>query len=73
MSIRTDNSRVPGNVPSLSDFYVYGGLYRYTEPGNVPALLFSRMKVTADVSGSVEGSLQCITKVDYDKATFKSY
>jgi beta-galactosidase len=47
--IRTDNSRDPEMIPSsLSDFNVYGGLYRYVNLKYLPAVSFDKVFLTAN-------------------------
>lgn len=73
ISIRTDNSRDLEMIPSsLSDFNVYGGIYRYLNLVYVPALSVERLKVTADGSGSVAVEAMVYNKGGYDKAIFKT-
>lgn len=48
VSIRTDNSRDPERIPSnLSDFNVYGGIYRYLNLVYVPSLSIDKLFVEA--------------------------
>ena len=48
VSIRTDNSRNPERIPSnLSDFNVYGGIYRYLNLVYVPSLSIDKLFVQA--------------------------
>ncbi|SMB88978.1 glycoside hydrolase family 2 sugar binding [Hymenobacter roseosalivarius DSM 11622] len=50
LSIRSDNSRDLEMMPSdLSDFNVYGGLYRYLNLVYVPAVSLERVMVKAEV------------------------
>lgn len=60
LSIRTDNSRDLEMIPSnLSDFNVYGGLYRYLNLDYVPELSFDQLWVqpATDAAGKT-GTLQ---------------
>lgn len=63
ISVRCDNSRDLEMIPSdLSDFNIYGGLYRYLNLIYLPANYISQVHIVADVvgrrSGSVNISLQ---------------
>jgi beta-galactosidase len=50
LSIRTDNSRDLEMIPSnLSDFNVYGGIYRYLNLGYVPEQFTSQIFASAEV------------------------
>lgn len=50
VSIRTDNSRDLEMIPSsLSDFNIYGGIYRYLNLVYVPEKSFERVSVNAEV------------------------
>lgn len=67
LSIRCDNTRDTEMIPSdLSDFNIYGGIYRYLNLIYTPPISFSRIQVDAlvDVKG-VEGKLDI-------KATFSN-
>ncbi len=60
VSIRTDNTRNLERIPSsLSDFNVYGGLYRYLNLVYVPALSVDKLfaKAATDVKGKT-GTLE---------------
>ncbi|MBO9152066.1 glycoside hydrolase family 2 TIM barrel-domain containing protein [Chitinophaga sp. GCM10012297] len=49
LSIRTDNSRDLEMIPSsLSDFNVYGGIYRYLNLVYTPAVYFSEVKLQSN-------------------------
>ncbi len=49
ISVRCDNSRDTEMIPSdLSDFNLYGGLYRYVNLVYVPAVSFSRIAIHAE-------------------------
>ena len=51
LSIRTDNSRDPEMIPSnLSDFNLYGGLYRYLDLVYTPALSFDKLFVANETA-----------------------
>ena len=66
LMVRCDNSRDTEMIPSdLSDFNVYGGLYRYLNLVYTPALAFSGIQVNAsvDVKGK-EGLLTINTTFD---------
>ncbi|MBS1661796.1 MAG: DUF4982 domain-containing protein [Bacteroidetes bacterium] len=66
ISIRCDNSRNVERIPSaLSDFTIYGGLYRYVDLEYVPAV--SIASVFADVTR--EGRVAVHTKLYGGKAT----
>jgi beta-galactosidase len=62
VSIRTDNSRDLEMIPSnLSDFNVYGGIYRYLNLLYVPAVSIDQLQVTPRTdgkTGSVEVKVQ---------------
>lgn len=48
LSVRCDNSRDTEMIPSdLSDFNLYGGLYRYVNLVYAPALSFDKVKISA--------------------------
>ncbi|WP_225979809.1 glycoside hydrolase family 2 protein [Pseudobacter ginsenosidimutans] len=50
VSIRTDNSRDLEMIPSsLSDFNIYGGIYRYLNLVYLPAVSFDKVHVKAEV------------------------
>ncbi len=50
VSIRTDNSRDLEMIPSsLSDFNIYGGIYRYLNLLYVPEISFEKLFVKAEV------------------------
>jgi beta-galactosidase len=50
LSVRCDNSRDPEMIPSnLSDFNLYGGLYRYLNLVYSPALSIDKLFVSAEV------------------------
>ncbi|MDR0795244.1 MAG: glycoside hydrolase family 2 protein, partial [Tannerella sp.] len=59
LMVRCDNSRDTEMIPSdLSDFNVYGGLYRYVNMVYVPALYFTNIQTDASVdSKGKEGNL----------------
>lgn len=53
--IRCDNSRDLEMIPSdLSDFNIYGGLYRYVDMITVPAVSFSRIHINTSLDGNNE-------------------
>ena len=60
ISIRCDNSRDLEMIPSsMSDFNVYGGIYRYLNLVYSPAFSIERLHVNASVDAKgVEGKLQ---------------
>ncbi len=65
ISVRCDNSRDLEMIPSdLSDFNLYGGLYRYLNLIYLPANYISQVHIDADVasrrSGSVNLKLQSV-------------
>jgi len=64
ISIRTDNSRDLELIPSnLSDFNVYGGIYRYLDLIYAPAVFIDRLFVTASTGKSgTEGKLVIRTR-----------
>lgn len=50
LSIRCDNSRDVEMIPSdLSDFNVYGGIYRYLNLVYTPSIAFTQIKITPSV------------------------
>ncbi len=50
VEVRTDNGRDPERIPSaMSDFTIYGGLYRYVDLEYVPAVSFGSVFVDAVV------------------------
>ncbi len=52
LAIRCDNSRDLEMIPSdLSDFTIYGGLYRHVDLQYFPAEYFSRLKIDTDITG----------------------
>ncbi|WP_224994789.1 glycoside hydrolase family 2 TIM barrel-domain containing protein [Cesiribacter sp. SM1] len=65
ISIRCDNSRDLEMIPSdLSDFNIYGGLYRYLNLVYVPALSLDKVFATAAVDkAGAEGSLKIRTRI----------
>lgn len=65
VSIRTDNSRDLEMIPSdLSDFNVYGGIYRYLNLVYVPALSVDRMFAKASVDSlGKQGKLNVRTRL----------
>ncbi|MDB5229475.1 MAG: glycoside hydrolase family 2 protein [Chitinophagaceae bacterium] len=53
LSIRTDNSRDPEMIPSnLSDFNLYGGLYRYLNLVYVPEISIDKLWITPAVDAN---------------------
>ena len=69
LMVRCDNSRDAEMIPSdLSDFNVYGGLYRYVNLVYVPALYFTNIQTGAsvDVKGK-EGNLSIKAAFDNQK------
>jgi beta-galactosidase len=64
VSIRTDNSRDPEMIPSdLSDFNLYGGLYRYVNLVYTPALSIDKVFAHADVDkDGKQGTLNVKTR-----------
>lgn len=69
LSIRCDNSRDTELIPSsLSDFNVYGGIYRYLNLVYVPALSIERVNVNSSVdSKGVTGKFDVVLKT-YNKS-----
>ncbi|SIN75188.1 glycoside hydrolase family 2 TIM barrel-domain containing protein [Chitinophaga niabensis] len=73
VSIRTDNSRDLEMIPSsLSDFNVYGGIYRYLNLVYAPALSIQRLKVVTEAAGNVAVEAFLYNKNGSNKATFKT-
>lgn len=63
VSIRCDNSRDLEMIPSdLSDFNLYGGLYRYLNLEYTPPLSIADVKATATLSQSGQGILNVTTE-----------
>ena len=64
VSIRCDNSRDNEMIPSsLSDFNVYGGIYRYLNLVYVPAVYLDRVTVNSSVDGkSLKGKFDIVIK-----------
>ena len=77
VSIRCDNSRDLEMIPSdLSDFNLYGGIYRYLNLVYVPSFSIERLFVNAKtdskgLEGKFELSLKLQNKSDASKAHFK--
>lgn len=58
LSIRCDNSRDAEMIPSdLSDFNLYGGLYRYVNLVYTPAVSVGSLQITPEVPASKRGAL----------------
>lgn len=58
LSIRCDNSRDAEMIPSdLSDFNLYGGLYRYVNLVYTPAVSVSSLQITPEVPASKRGAV----------------
>jgi len=64
LSIRCDNSRDNEMIPSsLSDFNVYGGIYRYLNRIYVPALYLERLNINSSVdSKGTKGKFDIVLK-----------
>jgi len=64
LSIRCDNSRDNEMIPSsLSDFNVYGGIYRYLNRVYVPALYLDRVNINTSVdSKGTQGKFDIVLK-----------
>jgi beta-galactosidase len=73
VSIRCDNSRDLEMIPSsLSDFNVYGGIYRYLNLKYVPSLSIERLFVNAKVdSKGLEGKFDITLKIQNASASPK--
>jgi beta-galactosidase len=74
VSIRCDNSRDLEMIPSnLSDFNLYGGIYRYLNLVYVPAFSIERLHVNAsvDVKG-LEGNLDLLLKFNNKSSVAKA-
>jgi len=65
LSIRCDNSRDLEMIPSgLSDFNVYGGLYRYVNLVYVPQVSFDWIKITSTLDkGMKNGTIQVCSQL----------
>ncbi|MGX5818788.1 glycoside hydrolase family 2 TIM barrel-domain containing protein [Chitinophaga lutea] len=78
LSIRTDNSRDLEMIPSsLSDFNVYGGIYRHLHLVYVPAVSIGRLKVTPVLSNDLQKATLTVEAALYNPdglrdATFKT-
>ena len=67
LSIRTDNSRDPEMIPSgLSDFNVYGGLYRYLNLVYTPALSIDKVFANAEPDPTGKSGTLKIKALLYD-------
>jgi beta-galactosidase len=75
LSIRCDNSRDLEMIPSsLSDFNVYGGIYRYLNLEYVPSCSIERLFVNAKVdTKGVEGKFDLSLKVQNKSAASKAH
>lgn len=72
LSIRCDNSRDAEMIPSdLSDFNLYGGLYRYVNLVYTPAVSASSLQITPEVPASKLGMVS-ITGHFYNPADVKT-
>lgn len=72
LSIRCDNSRDAEMIPSdLSDFNLYGGLYRYVNLVYTPAVSVSSLQITPEVPVSKRGAVN-ITGHFYNPADVKT-
>ena len=77
LSIRCDNSRDNEMIPSsLSDFNVYGGIYRYLNLIYVPAVSIERLNINSEVDnkgqlGKFEVVVKTMNKSDLTKANLK--
>ena len=72
LSIRCDNSRDAEMIPSdLSDFNLYGGLYRYVNLVYTPAVSVSSLQITPEVPASKRGAVN-ITGHFYNPADVKT-
>ena len=53
VAIRCDNSRDEGRIPSdMSDFNIYGGIYRYLDLVYVPALSINQLHIKTDLNSN---------------------
>lgn len=77
LSIRCDNSRDAEMIPSsMSDFNIYGGIYRYLNLVYVPALSMDRVNVNAEVDakgalGKFDIVLKTTNKSELTKGNIK--
>lgn len=72
LSIRCDNSRDAEMTPSdLSDFNVYGGLYRYVNLIYQPELSFSRFQIDAPVAEDLKNAALKIQAEFHNPADIK--
>lgn len=72
LSIRTDNSRDLEMIPSdLSDFNVYGGIYRYLNLVYTPAVYFSDVRLQSNASNG-EVHISTATNVPAAGAVYKA-
>lgn len=73
ISVRCDNSRDLEMIPSsLSDFNLYGGLYRYVNLKYVPALWINKVLATQDVTDNATSALLSIHAEFSDTQRFTS-
>ncbi len=75
ISIRCDNSRDLEMIPSsLSDFNVYGGIYRYLNLVYTPAISIERLLVNASVDAKgLEGKLDLNLRVQNKSSISKAH
>ncbi len=67
LSVRCDNSRDLEAIPSdLSDFNLYGGLYRYVNLLYVPATYISQVHILPEVSGKRSGRVSVTISCEGD-------
>ncbi len=74
LSIRCDNSRDLEMIPSdLSDFNLYGGIYRYLNLVYVPALSIVQLHINASVDAKgAEGKVDLLLKLQNKSALAKA-
>jgi beta-galactosidase len=72
LSVRTDNSRDLELIPSdLSDFNLYGGIYRYLNLVYVPAVSFDKVHVKASTDAAGKNGVVRVKAFLYDPANIK--
>lgn len=70
LSIRCDNTRDAEMIPSdLSDFNLYGGIYRYLNLVYVPSLAFENINIDASVDEKCKSGKLLIDTEFYNKST----
>ncbi len=69
LSIRTDNSRDVQRMPSgLSDFTIYGGIYRYLNLVYLPSLSINKLFVSSETDSTAKTGTLIIQPIFYNPA-----